>query len=48
MAYLKDRTGETRINNQGLTMRICAYSGTNHMDVIFDDGCLIYLIGNFM
>lgn len=38
MAYLKDRTGETRINNQGLTMRICAYSGTNHMDVIFDDG----------
>ena len=38
MAYLKDRTGETRINNQGLTMRICAYYGTNHMDVVFDDG----------
>lgn len=37
MGHIKDRTGETKLNNQGLTMRILSYYGANHIDVVFED-----------
>ena len=41
MCKIKDRTGETRVNNDGEEMRIIRYGGANDIDVRFDDGTVI-------
>ena len=38
---MKNRVGETNINNQGLKMTIIEYRGANDIDVKFEDGTII-------
>lgn len=38
MAKIKDRTGETNINHQGLSMKIIEYKNWENINVEFDDG----------
>lgn len=44
-----NRTGETKNNNQGLSMKIIRYGGTEDIDVEFEDGTIVYgrAYGNF-
>ena len=41
MSKIKDRTGETRVNNDGEEMKIIRYGNKNDIDVRFDDGTVI-------
>ncbi len=39
--HLIDRTGETKVNNQGLKMMIIAYRNVHDIDVQFEDGSIV-------
>ena len=42
MGKFIDRTGETNVNNQGLKMEIIKYKGTHDIDILFEDGTILY------
>ena len=39
---MKNRVGETNINNQGLKMTIIEYKGAKNIDIQFEDGVIVY------
>ena len=50
MNKLKDRAGETRLNNKGYKVTILNYHDYNNVDIIFEDGTILYnkSYGNFV